>query len=149
MINTTQIRCKECGMLNRVKINKLADNPICGACQTILDIQRQPVHVSDEIFDEEVLRSSMPVVVDFWAPWCGPCRTIAPVLEVLAKEFAGRVTIAKINTDENKQNAAQLGIRGIPTLILFRDGKEFDRIVGAADKSRLVQFIEKALTETV
>ena len=91
-----------------------------------------PIHVSDETFEQMVLNSPLPVLVDFWAPWCGPCRMIAPIVEDLAAKYAGRAVIAKINTDENPEVPADLGIMGIPTLILYQDGEEVDRVVGFA-----------------
>ena len=91
-----------------------------------------PIHVSDETFEQLVLNSPLPVLVDFWAPWCGPCRMIAPIVEDLAAKYAGRAVIAKINTDENPEVPADLGIMGIPTLILYQDGEEVDRVVGFA-----------------
>jgi thioredoxin 1 len=91
-----------------------------------------PIHVTDDTFEELVLHSHLPVLVDFWAPWCGPCRMIAPIVEDLAVKYAGRAVIAKVNTDENQDMAAHLGIMGIPTLILFQDGEEADRVVGFA-----------------
>lgn len=91
-----------------------------------------PVHVTDDTFEELVLDASVPVLVDFWAPWCGPCRMIAPIVEELAAKYEGRAVIAKVNTDENIDIATNLGIMGIPTVILFRDGEEADRIVGFA-----------------
>ena len=91
-----------------------------------------PVHVSDETFEELVLNASVPVLVDFWAPWCGPCRMIAPIVEELAAKYEGQAVIAKINTDENIEVATNLGIMGIPTIILFQDGEEVDRVVGFA-----------------
>jgi thioredoxin 1 len=103
------------------------------------------LHVSDSNFTDEVLHSELPVLVDFWATWCGPCRTISPLVEALAKEFSGRVKIAKLNVDENPATPGQYGVRGIPTLILFKGGKILDQIVGAVPKARLVSMIEKAL----
>jgi thioredoxin 1 len=103
------------------------------------------LHVSDTSFATEVLNSDIPVLVDFWATWCGPCRSISPIVEELAKEFTGRVKVTKLNVDENPGTPSQYGVRGIPTLILFKAGKILDQIVGAVPKARLVAMIEKAL----
>ncbi|MBN1658786.1 MAG: thioredoxin [Anaerolineae bacterium] len=97
----------------------------------------EPLHVTDETFEKVVLGAPVPVMVDFWAPWCGPCRMVAPVVEALARDYDGRVMVAKINTDENQQVAGRLGIMGIPTLILFKDGQEVDRVVGYAPRKAL------------
>ena len=97
----------------------------------------EPIHVTDATFDEIVLNASLPALVDFWAPWCGPCRMVAPVVEDLARAYDGRVVIAKVNTDESVQVASQLGIMGIPTLIVFKDGQEVDRVVGYAPQKVL------------
>jgi thioredoxin 1 len=104
-----------------------------------------PIHVSDDTFEELVLNAPMPVMVDFWAPWCGPCRMIAPIVEELAVKYEGRAVIAKINTDENVDVATNLGIMGIPTVILFQDGEEVDRVVGFAPGHALEDKL-KALT---
>ena len=101
-------------------------------------------HATDGNFEPEILKSDIPVMVDFWAPWCGPCHVIGPVVEELAAEYAGRVKVAKMNVDENPATPSQYGIRGIPTVILFKDGKVFDQIVGAVPKSK-VEEIKKAL----
>jgi thioredoxin 1 len=103
------------------------------------------LHINDKNFASEVLHSDLPVLVDFWATWCGPCRGISPIVEELAKEFVGKVKVTKLNVDENPSTPSQYGVRGIPTLILFKDGKILDQIVGAVPKARLKAMIEKAL----
>jgi len=104
-----------------------------------------PNHVTDGSFEQDVLKSSAPVVVDFWAEWCGPCHAIAPALEELASELNGKVTIAKLNIDENPQTAIRYGVRSIPTLIMFKNGEPRAMQVGAAPKSRLSDWINKAI----
>ncbi len=103
------------------------------------------VAVTDATFEQEVVKSDIPVVVDFWAEWCGPCRMIGPALEELSEEFAGKVKIAKVNVDENPNSPAVLGVRGIPALFLFKDGKVVSNKIGAAPKAALKQWIESAL----
>lgn len=101
--------------------------------------------VSDDSFEREVLQSDLPVLVDYWAEWCGPCKMIAPVLEEAAKDYAGRVKIAKVNVDENRKVPGRYGVRGIPTLMLFRAGAVEATKVGALSKAQLAAFLDKAL----
>jgi thioredoxin 1 len=105
----------------------------------------KPIAVTDSSFDAEVLRASRPVVVDFWAEWCGPCRMIAPFLEELATEMAGKVTVAKVNIDENPQTPMKYGVRGIPTMIVFKDGQVAATKIGALPKSKLYEWVESVL----
>jgi len=100
---------------------------------------------SDQQFDDDVLKAAGPVLVDFWAEWCGPCKTIAPALEEIASEMNGRVTIAKMNIDENPQTPQKYGVRGIPTLMLFKDGAVAATKVGAASKSQLSEWVESVI----
>ena len=108
---------------------------------------KEPIHVSDTAFDTVVLQSQVPVMVDFWAPWCGPCRMVAPTLEKLAGEYADKILVAKVNTDDNPLYAMQYGVQGIPTLLFVRDGKEVDRIVGAAPYPAIRQRLEAVLSK--
>ena len=101
--------------------------------------------VSDANFEAEVLKANVPVLIDFWAPWCGPCKAIAPVVEELSKEYAGKLKVVKMNVDDNPNTPSKYGVRGIPNLILFKNGQVADQIVGAVPKAQLV----KAITAVV
>jgi thioredoxin 1 len=106
-----------------------------------------PLHVTDEDFEELVLNADLPALVDFWAPWCGPCRMVAPIVEDLARDFDGRALIAKMNTDENAQTMMEYGIMGIPTLLLFKGGEEVGRVVGYAPRHKLESHLEALVGE--
>jgi thioredoxin 1 len=101
--------------------------------------------ISDSSFETEVLKSELPVLIDFWAPWCGPCKSIAPVVAELAKEYGGRLKVVKMNVDENPQTPSRYGVRGIPNLILFKGGQVRDQIVGAVPKAHLVKAIDQVV----
>ena len=103
------------------------------------------IHLSDDTFKKEVLESSVPVLVDYWAEWCGPCKMIAPILDSLISEYDGKIKIAKLNIDENPQTPTKYGIRGIPTLMIFKDGNVESTKVGALSKSQLIAFIDSTI----
>ncbi len=103
------------------------------------------IHVTDDDFETTVLQSSVPVIVDFWAPWCAPCRMVAPILEDIAKDYAGKVVVAKVNTDENPNWAIRYGVRGIPTMLFIKNGQEVDRQVGAVPKQMITNKLTAVL----
>ncbi len=140
---TATVECPFCATLNRVDLDRAADRPKCGACGRPILLDR-PVKVSDASLDRLVADASVPVLVDFWAEWCGPCKIMAPLLDDLARERMGRLLVAKLDTDRNPESARRFGIRGIPTLILFRDGAEAAREVGAVPRDRLARLLETA-----
>jgi thioredoxin 2 len=141
------VRCAACGASNRVpRTAPPGTRPVCGRCKAPLCAgDGRPVVVTDATFAADVERSALPVLVDAWAPWCGPCRAIAPVLDELAREHAGRLRVAKLDVDENPATASRFGIRSIPTLLLLRNGREVDRIVGAQPKEEIARRVEAAL----
>jgi thioredoxin 2 len=148
MSDAQLIRCPSCAAKNRVPLEKLEQGlqPVCGRCKTPLLADEKPVTVTDATFSAQVEQSPIPVLLDLWAPWCGPCRMMAPVLEELAKETAGRVRVAKLNVDENPATAARFDVRGIPTLLILKRGNEIDRIVGAQPKAAIAQRLERVLS---
>lgn len=139
------IRCGQCGTMNRIPADGRArgGRARCGRCKRPLADATTPVKVTDATFATEVEQSSLPVVVDLWAAWCGPCRTLEPVIEQLAEEMAGRLRFAKLNVDENPATASRFNVRSIPTLLVLKGGKEIDRIVGAQPKLDIARRLER------
>jgi thioredoxin 2 len=138
------IRCLKCGTKNRMPENRLNDLPLCGKCRAKLVVtsdQGRPIEVTDSTFSREILSAPGSVLVDCWAPWCGPCRTVAPILDELASKYAGGVRIAKLNVDENPLTASRYEVRSIPTLLLFKDGNLVNTLVGALPKETIEQHL--------
>jgi thioredoxin 2 len=143
------ILCPSCGVTNRVPRERVKRGveAVCGRCKTPLPISFEPVIATDANFASTVERSPLPVLLDLWAAWCGPCRMIASVINQLAEELAGRVRVAKLNIDDNPMTAARFNVRSVPTLLLLRNGREIDRIVGAQSKAEIVRRLQLAVGE--
>lgn len=138
--------CPACGATNRVPGDRVAQGlaPVCGKCRAPLPVGK-PQPVTDASFAQDVERSPVPVLVDAWAPWCGPCHMIAPVVDQLAAELAGRIRVVKLNVDENPRTAARFDLRSIPTLLVLKGGREVDRLVGVQPKREIARRLERAL----
>jgi len=134
--NAIQYPCAHCGRTNRILRERLLDDPTCGACKLKI-LPRSPVIVTDSNWRQQVEDCPIPVLVDFWAPWCAPCRTVAPLLEQIAAERAGRLKVAKLNVDENPQLAARFQVNAIPMLMIFRGPLLVDEIRGAVPKATI------------
>ncbi|MCK5837494.1 MAG: thioredoxin TrxC [Desulfobacula sp.] len=141
------LECSKCKTKNRVPVARLKESPKCGKCGTVLSTESlsKPVNVTDANFDNEVLNSALPVLVDCWAPWCGPCKAVGPVLDELAVKYKARLKIAKVNVDENQGIGARYSISSIPTMFLVKDGKIVDTLVGALPKEELESQIARIL----
>ena len=139
------IKCPDCGANNRVSNDGSADKKaVCGRCKKLLpSVSSEPVIVTDANFNEIVGKSALPVLLDLWAAWCGPCRIIAPTIEQLAKELAGKVLVGKLNVDENHATAANFHVQGIPTLLILQNGREIDRIVGVESKESILRRLQR------
>ena len=138
--------CPSCGASNRVRLDAShsGQEPVCGRCKTPLNSTAKPLIVTDATFAAEIERSQLPVLLDMWAAWCGPCRTLAPIIDQLAQELAGRVRVAKLNIDENPAAADRYGVRSIPTLLLLQGGREIDRIVGVQPRPEIMRRLQAA-----
>jgi thioredoxin 2 len=145
-MGTLMIGCSACGATNRVPADKVAQGlaPVCGKCRTPLPVGK-PQPVTDASFAQDVEGSPVPVLVDAWAPWCGPCHMIAPVIDELAAELAGRVRVVKLNVDENPRTAARFDLRSIPTLLVLKGGREIDRLVGVQPKQEIARRLKQAI----
>jgi len=137
------IGCPFCRTLNRVSLGRLDDRPKCAECEKPLLLDR-PVHATDDQLAKVIGGATVPVVVDFYADWCAPCKMMAPVLDELAAERAGELLVVKVNSDQNPVSPQHYGVRGIPTLIVFKDGQEAGRQVGYAPKAEVMRIVDAA-----
>jgi thioredoxin 2 len=132
--------CNNCGQKNRIPVSRQNDRPVCGKCRTPLTIENQvtqPVIVTDQNFNQEIDSHKGAVLLDCWAPWCGPCRMMTPVLEELAGNYAGRAKIAKLNVDENPATASRFFVQSVPTILLFKNGQLINTLVGALSRTEI------------
>ena len=141
------VRCPFCTTLNRVRLARAADRPTCGECARPLLLDR-PVAVTDADIDRVIAGSEAPVVIDFHADWCGPCKIMAPILDDIARNRLGRLLVAKLDTDRNPAASARFGIRGIPTLIVFHGGREVARQVGLVPRAKLEEILDRVAGRT-
>lgn len=138
--------CPHCHAINRVLAERLEETPVCGACKLLL-LEPRPFALTEANIDKHLGYSDLPLVVDFWAPWCGPCKAMAPVFERAAAEMGARARLVKINTDEQPGLAARFAIRGIPTFVIFRNGREMARTSGAMDLGSFLDWVRGQQTE--
>jgi thioredoxin 2 len=136
---STHVACPHCAALNRIPSARLGEDPVCGRCgQALLD--GRPLALTDADFERVVARTELPVIVDLWAPWCGPCRSMAPAFEQAARELKGRALLVKVDTDANPHTAARFQVRSIPTLLKLQQGREVARVSGAMPAAQIVRW---------
>jgi thioredoxin 2 len=143
------VLCPRCGAKNRIPKDRRGDRAVCGKCRAPLPFSTpfpdQTLEVSDRTFQNEVLDFSSPVLLEFFAPWCGHCQRLSPVLDQLASEYAGRVKVAKLNIDENSLTPSQYGVKGVPTMLFFKGGQPVNRLVGAQPKGEIERHLNSIL----
>jgi thioredoxin 2 len=141
MNDALHIVCPHCDAVNRIPATRLGEGPKCGKCHEPLFL-KHPVELTASNFNKHISRSEVPVLVDFWAPWCGPCKTMAPQFEQAAAQLEPRIRLAKVNTESEQMLGAQFGIRSIPTLALFKDGREVARQPGAMGAADIIRWVQ-------
>ena len=147
MSSNSTIVCPNCNTTNRVANERREEHPICGACKEPL-LAGKPVELTSENFDKHINNSEMPVLVDFWAPWCGPCKMMTPIVDHAADALASSVRVAKVNTETERELAARFGIRGIPTLAIFSKGQLVAQQTGAIDLKQLLNWLKSILSQS-
>lgn len=147
--NSLIVRCSRCGAKNRVPYDRIQDRPICAKCKTPLPAAAaagSPVTVTDQTFQREVLDHAGPVLLDCWAPWCGPCKMVSPILDQLAKAYAGRVKIAKLNVDQNPMTSSRYQILSIPSLLFFKNGQLVKTLTGAHPQPEIERELQSLMS---
>ncbi len=145
--NAVIVSCPSCKTRNRVPAARINENPRCGRCGTPLPTggTDHPVTVTDATFQTEVMQSSLPVLVDCWAPWCGPCKAVGPIMDALAKKYLGRLKVAKLNLDENPVTGSRYSISSVPTMLLVKNGKLVNTLVGALPQNQIESAVNQML----